>query len=702
MGRLGVRTVACVGVALALVAGPGAPGAWGGGASSGSPTLTLLSQTPWVGPGQAMELHLGLGTAAHSSLTLGLTLYAPLTSRSAFAQTVNGAGLGRVLSASGAIAVAGLSADPGGGVDLTVPVAGGDAPSTGTGPFAADLNCQPGACGGVYPLHLELTSNSGARAQLTTYLVYADPPATTQKLRLAWVVPLGSAPSSSDAPGALTPGAVGLGAVADVLSALEARPTVAVTLAPEPATMAALADSSRPRWRSAVAGLGALGAVAGHQILAQSYVPVDATALVSAGLGGELSDQIHRAAQVLAPWRAVPGASTWVSTDGVDQASVAALRGLGFTHLVLPPSAVTQGGPAPIFTPTEPFALSAGRGVSIQTAESDPGLGAHLSAASGPGAALAAYQLLADLALVYYEHPNLDTPRAVMAVGPPTWAPAPVFLDTVLSALESDPLVVPVSLDTLFASVPSATGVTHRPAATNSSSTLPARQLRSARARLSAFADAVEGQSAVGVIRGLDERLLATEDERLRPAQQVEALGAFGNSLDAQLAALSIRSDTVRLTSTAAKVPITVVKQAPYSVTGVLRITGSKVVFPSGAAQVPGSVCRSPSVQVTAERSVFSCTATIGHTTNAVYVDMRARATGDFRLTVTLTSPSGRLVLAESHLTVRSMSTSAVALALSLAAMAVLLVWWGRTLWRGRRSGRRGAHVRARRPVAAR
>ena len=84
---------------------------------------------------------------------------------------------------------------------------------------------------------------------------------------------------------------------------------------------------------------------------------------------------------------------------------------------------------------------------------------------------------------------------------------------------------------------------------------------------------------------------------------------------------------------------------------------------------------------------------TTGQPTNAVYLDMRARATGDFRLDVTFTSPAGGLVLASTHVTVRSVSTSLVAVGLSAAAVVVLLVWWGRTVWR-RHPAARGAHAR--------
>jgi hypothetical protein len=70
---------------------------------------------------------------------------------------------------------------------------------------------------------------------------------------------------------------------------------------------------------------------------------------------------------------------------------------------------------------------------------------------------------------------------------------------------------------------------------------------------------------------------------------------------------------------------------------------------------------------------------------------MRSRVSGDFRMSIALNSPHGGLQLAGGQVTVQSTSTSAVAIALSVAAGAVLLGWWGRTVWRNRRT-RRGAH----------
>jgi hypothetical protein len=155
-----------------------------------------------------------------------------------------------------------------------------------------------------------------------------------------------------------------------------------------------------------------------------------------------------------------------------------------------------------------------------------------------------------------------------------------------------------------------------------------------------------------------------------------------------------VRSDTIRLTAGTASVPITVVRNTTYPVTVVVRLTSDKLRFPMAHTQAPGAICKAPQVQSSAGRSSFSALCTLDHATNAVYVNMSARASGDFQVDVTLRSPQGNLELAGGELTVRSLSTSAVAIALSAGAVVVLFFWWGRTLWRGK--NRRGAHTRSR------
>jgi len=662
-----------------------------GGSTSGAPALTLLSQSPWVGPGQSMQLRLGLGGAPATSMSISFTLFSHLTSRSAFAETAGGTAVGTTLGSS-TVQASTLTPDPQGGVDVTVPVKSGDAPAAGTGAFTADLDCAAGSCGGVYPLRVQLSApGGGVRTSLMTYLVYANPPADTQRLRLAMVMPL-SLPLGGA--GRAVPQAqdTALDTLDNLDAAMSAHSTAPLTLYPQPSAVAALEASSRPRAKTALTGLEALSAQPDRQVLAGPYVPVDPDALAAAGLGSELTQQVRRGVQALAPLRG--GGHTWVVPGPITASSMSALQSLGYDRLALPVSDVVQGG-GPSLTITQPFTLSAGRGVTATAVETDSELASDMAAGSGGTTFLAAYRMLADLALVYYEQPNALSPRGLLVLPSAGALPGPGFVDTVLGALGTDPLVAPVTVDELFTDVPIATS-TRRLASASSSSSLPAKQIRDGRARLTAFSTAVDA-AASPVVRSLDDMLLSSENSQLHPAQQQQAVAAFTAALSGELNSVSIRADTIKLTSTAAKVPITITKQAGYGVSGVLSITGDKVVFPAGAAQDPGPVCRSPSVRSSAGRSTFSCVAAIGHATNAVYVDMRARATGDFRLAVTLTSPSGGLVLASTHVTVHSMSTSLVAVGLSVAALLVLLVWWGRTLWRRHPPGR-GAHVRRPQP----
>jgi hypothetical protein len=193
--------------------------------------------------------------------------------------------------------------------------------------------------------------------------------------------------------------------------------------------------------------------------------------------------------------------------------------------------------------------------------------------------------------------------------------------------------------------------------------------------------------------------LLSAESDLLSPHQQQVAVAGFTSALDARLHGLSVRSDTIRLTAGTASVPITVLRDTSYPVTVLVQLTSDKLRFPLGSTQAPSATCKAPHVQSTAGRSTFSALCTLDHATNAVYVDMSARASGDFQIDVALASPDGNLVLAGGQLTVSSLSTSAVAIALSVGAVVVLFAWWGRTLWRGR--SRRGAHAisRAERPT---
>jgi hypothetical protein len=638
--------------------------------------LAVLEQSGFVGPGQAFTVRLALGPGVPKGSSLGITVYSHLTSRSAFVQALNGTVPGAPLSSSSPIPLSTLPSDPAGGVDVTVPVKAGDTPpaAAGAGGFTADLHCVTGGCGGVYPLRLQLDDPvGGTRPQVLTNLVYEEPPAGTARLRVALVTPLALPTATASANGSVpAPSSAALGSLAAITGAYADHPDVAATVAPNPATVTALAGDGRPRAHQVLTQLQALSAPGAHQSLAGPFAAVDPGAFVAAGLGSELTAQVQRGQQSLGAAGVHATGGTWVATSPLDQATLGALGDLGAGNLVVP--ATTVGAGVFRLTPSAPVTVADGHGGTATLALEDPILAQQLAgtATSGASAVLAANQVLADLALVYYEQPNLAAPRAVVALSPTLWSPDPAFVDTLLAGLASNPVLQPVTLATVFATVPAVNVGTLRRSSPDPS-TLPARAIRGARGDIDAFATAVSDPS---VPRGLSDLLLTAESELLRPARQASGVAGTMAALRGELGHVSITADSIRLTSSAARVPVTILKTAPYTVSAVMTVSSDKLLLSGGGPR----------------------TVVLDRPTNAVYVGMKARTGGVFRVTVSLLSPQGGLVIASHEITVRSMSASAVAIGLSLGAVAVLLLWWARTAWR--RGGGRGAHSRHRRPSA--
>ena len=288
-----------------LPAHAAAPAATARTTAHNSDSIELVRQSPWVGPSapdQALSLGLRiLSRASRRDLHLSVTVYSHLTTRSDFDQTLSGRGLGAVVAHSPAIPLSSLSTDAQGVTGLTIPV-NGDPPPTESGNWTADLNCNPGSCADVYPVKVTLgddsSSPAGAGAQLVTYLVYDDPAAGAGPLRFALVVPLGLAPPVADATGRVRSPAPGtVSALERLATSLGGGTPVPVTLVPDPATVAELGSIGRDRAPDLMSELSASPA---RQVIAESYVPVDAAALADAGLGGELDAQVQRAATVLA------------------------------------------------------------------------------------------------------------------------------------------------------------------------------------------------------------------------------------------------------------------------------------------------------------------------------------------------------------------------------------------------------------------
>lgn len=662
--------------------------------ASGGPStaaVTLLDQSPAVvqpgpGPGGASPLHLELGVGPNvpANGVVQLTLYRKLLSRTGFQQTVAHGPTGPVLDRTDAVPVRALQPTPGGGMILTTQVV---ADTAGAAPPATlDLGCTLGSgdCAGVYPLVVTVSSGTGAPlGRFTTYLTYANS-RSGQPLRFALVLPL-AAPVTIEAKArtaarSLAPLSPDTAAAArGLIASLAQFPSVPVTVQASPQTLQGLArsgpGSATALNRQALVSLGALSADQRlHEIPGQPYVPIDLAALAGAGESTEITGQMVQGAAVLHDLgvSATVSPETWVADTSVGPAIAAGLndvtRSVGATsgRLVVPDSSVTL--PAGQFTWDSTFQLSSGQSQPVAAAATDSGLTSHFQ--SNPAdPALEAQQILADLAVIQSEAPNTPTARGVVAVAPPGWAPTAAFDNELLAGLAANPVVAPVTLDGFFAQVPSSSDPVHL--ATGSGTVMPpslAHDLTVARLRLTGFDSAVPAGQPI--LTQLDQLLLASESSDLRVPQQRQGIAAFERALDGQLRLVEIAAErTITLTARTGPIPVTVLSAAPYPIRGTLTLTSPKLVFPQGPAR--GLV--------------------LDRSTNSVRVPVEVRTSGDLPLTAVFSSPREGLTITRAQMTVRSTATSIVGIVLTIVALVVLLGWWARTVWSGRRRRRAAA-----------
>ncbi len=686
--------LAILAVALPLIAA--APPAGGTRALSSAGTSTsvafgLAGQSEWVvapqtgkaggspQPGSPFDLELTVGRVP-SGARVVTVLYPRLRSRFEFKNVVHRGPRGTALARTAPIPLAGLPADPrsSGAVSLDLSVVQSATTDNGT---RIGLSCAPptgtGTCTGVYPAVVELQSSSGTVVhRFTTFLTYVAG-ASAHPLELVWVVPVDSpvslVPHPSRPTAGIEPLTTGDASALEVLISEMRASAVPLTLDVSPETLQELRLAG-PNGRAADATLAELSVdQTSDEVLAPSYVPVDLGALAGAGEPTEIVAQMAAGATELhrlgVETTATP--SAWIQAGPVGNDISAGLAQVGATQLVLPDADLAPTTTATnIGTWASTFSLKLSHGgttKSVSAAETDTWLdGQFTSLRHDP--ALAATQLLADLAMVHFERPNTTAVRGMVALPPSEWVPNPTFDSVLLAGLSQNPVVEPVTLSQFFTSV-TADG-TRQLATTGTGPVLKrslAREVSGARVRISNFDDAVTGHPPI--LSELDDLLLASESDDLPASRQAEGVSTVEGVLRKQLDLVTFAKTTFTLTARTGWVPITIESRAPYTVVGTLSATGNKFVFLH-----------------TSRRHGMH----LDHSTNLWRVDVDARTSGDLPLDVTFASPNGQLVIARRTLTVRSTATSVAGIVLTALALAVLLVWWARS-WR---SGRRRRRLR--------
>ena len=296
-------------------------------------------------------------------------------------------------------------------------------------------------------------------------------------------------------------------------------------------------------------------------------------------------------------------------------------------------------------------------------------------------------------------------PRGVLLLPPPRWDPDPVGLDLLLEALATSEWLEPVTVETLFDTVPLA-GRTRRSAdvvdARDPAADNPARQ-----ELLGSFlraGEAVEGVSSVFGPRSevylelfeIFDRAPSAWLASIPPKEPGfsgsgrDAAGIDGSqTLDREVAGAyeSVRAEVlerlsaltlppttgITLAAQSSVIPVRIENQLAEPARVSLKFESDKLVFPSG-------------------NPISDIVVPVGGST--LNIPVEAQSTGTFTVLATLSSPDGRLVIATGSIPVRYMRLGPLSVALATGAVVVLVFWW---ISQVRRKTASGSRIPARR-----
>ena len=631
--------------ALAAMAGAGAATSTTTTTTAPSrPALRLTSQTPWVTTSQPFVVHLATSTLPDlAALDLVVDLYAPVRTRSAFQQTLDGRGLGRATKEY----VVSLS-PPANANDVTVTL---PLPQLDVAPTDTTL---PSLDRGVYPISFAIRAHGGAAVTttLTTHLVRIPDAPADRPLDVAWIQPVSAPPTGGkDLPDA------DRSAIGALLAALAANPSLPMTLDLTPETVAALGPADLQVLRALLDPT--------HPLLSAPFVDVDPTALVGAGQGDDLSRQLDTGDDAL--FRSIGARGdlhTWSIEHPLSTGALARLRSLSATRLVLPESTlrpITRSQ-----TLTNPYSLDAGDGDVLEAVSADDGLAAHFR--NQGDQVLAAHQLLADLAVVYGDAPSV--PHGVVVRPPATWRPNAAFLGAVLPALTGSSIVRPVILDGLFGHVPLYTSngrsLVRSLATTTRPGALPVARLARAHATVDQLVGLLGPTTAeASAMRRL---LLSAESTRLSTRGRDAVLDTVEHALARVRDNVRVPNRrTIRLTARSGTVPLNVANDNPFAVHVDIVLSSDKLEF----TDVRGD---------DRSREVLTGVVIGANATLTRAVPVKSRASAAFSMQVVVRAPTGQEI-ERSRFTIISTVFSGVGVVLSIGAALFLALWWIRN-WR--------------------
>jgi hypothetical protein len=636
-------------------------------------SLVLLSQTPWNSSyeedGRDLVVRFSaenLGATALDELSIGVTLYPRVTSRSAFEQS---------LISDPPVSLAGetyaregsLAPDERDEFEISFPlVSGGIDPDDS----------------GVYPLKVDLRTATTPVAAIRTPVVFLVRP-PQEPLRLSWTFvlhhPIEFGPDGVFTSTALEESLSAEGTLAEQIRAMRflasrrTRPAVDVALSPlllrqlvsmrdgyEVSSGGAVREVEAGRGGAALANdaladLEDIVAAPNVRVTALPFSVPQLPSLLAEGLNGDLIVQLERGGEVISEvlgTTPVPGILR-PPGDAVDEATLRELSAAGVSTLVLGPSTV-ETEPHPLDFAGSPTATIGDDG-AIRAIVADPAVAAMLESSDAVGDPVRTAQIvLGELASIWQEQPGLMRGIAFLASEE---APLPAsFYVPFVRAVAGAPWLTPMHVDEF--------ATTFEPRETSAlTATFPSTftstyvdELRQARRRIDTYRSMLANDSDDP--DRLETMLLFAESGQYLSGTG-EGLAFIAGVHDAVSAVFrSVTVDTaeeITLTSrTGSGIPVTVRNGADVP----LRV---HVTLESPFLRT------SPSTDLELRPREAE---TVTFRVNAI-------STGRFEADLHVLAPAGRII-ARRELTIRSTVYNRIALVITIAAALVLLLLWAR------------------------
>ncbi|MCL4433604.1 MAG: DUF6049 family protein [Actinobacteria bacterium] len=657
------------------------------------PRLNLVYQTPWANLTHPYNLRFDLtdnlaSGAARSTpaatpplklphnllagYSVTVLLYNRLTSQSAFQASLGNVSSGSILTQSTPMPLSNVAQYTEGNFGLTIDISDGYTSTSSPSSFTAGLSCMPGSgtCHGVYPLQLALQATRpdgsvSTVSSLDTYMIYVHTKPPAQKLRVSWIAPLMLPAQAVGAGGAPIPvSRNSLNTFTATLNAIKNNPATPVTLFPEPAALhqiITMASNGNSTARTALNDLTIIDSEPNDELISGPYVPINVSQLASANLTQQISDQVKQGETTMANAHLHSHGHLWLPSMSLSDQGASALRVLGITNLAVHMSNLNTQYTN--LTPTNPFILNLSAHHSVTGYPLDSSSNSILSQVPIIGSTLAAYNLLANFAIVYFEAPFQPTPRGIIVFHSQNQPIPAAFVNTFLGLLNSNPVIQPVTFSQYLRSVPLLPNAADRSLILSTAQahlmSMPPKlysAITQSNSRLMAFESSFTSNT---VSQSLYDMFLSCFNSTFSTHSALSAINGFNQAISRYLHNVSIISDkTVTFTSSKATIPITLTSKLKYPVKVLLELQGSGIQPISGRYKK----------------------VTLKHSTTVVYIPLIIRATGYFRITVRLVSVKGNMTLAAARLPVRSTAISSVAVVLSIGAILILLGWWLHTL----------------------